>query len=550
MLRVLTIIIRLLISLNILLMLGCETKPYSDKTYKVGGVIIGLTDEGLVVSNQKGERLDLLGNQFRFTTELREGEAYSVSVVKQPQTQVCKVYYGIGVVKDRSIDDIEIRCRSWKLEALFFQDSAGDASDLKFAQDSSNHAAAVWESKTNDSAVSDIFVNLYSHSSGVWFAGKKLNIESIGRSFNPQLAAKGDRNLVVVWQGESDSHQTIYVTEYTNTLGWVLPVSLPSVTNLNDATNPQVVMSELGQVMVVWQQSDGTAERIWSSVRDSQSGWGWAVPKRVNLGTDDSDAREVSIAMDTNGDVAAVWLQENESGLYDVWSNTYSAKSGQWSAQSVSIESNDSDATPPRVTVDGNNNILAAWTQESEVADNRSLWVNIFNMGDNQDLGESKQSWGEAVELVVDQAGDATGDIQVMAYRSTQVIVVWIQSDGSEADTDRIWAATHSPEGPWTGGELPVIDGDSSDPALDAESLHIAQDDDGNVLLVWKQAFASHSDIWAKIYTPISGWGRSIPIERIDSLNSSEQPAIAMGPNGQAIAVWRKGGDLFFNLFE
>jgi hypothetical protein len=91
--------------------------------------------------------------------------------------------------------------------------------------------------------------------------------------------------------------------------------------------------------------------------------------------------------------------------------------------------------------------------------------------------------------------------------------------------------STHS----WTGRTLLETD-DSGD----AESAKIAFDVNGNALAVWHQSDGTYFHIWAKRYTPATGW-RSVP-QRIDTddIGDSKYPDVQLDASGNAIAVWQQ----------
>lgn len=539
----------LLICVFLALVAGCETQPYSDKTYSISGTLTGLTTEGLEISDLSGERLELVGKQFSFTKKLRTGEPYEVMITKQPPLQVCKVHNGSGVVEELNIENVEIHCRSWLEEEPIFSQSSSVTKDIQFSLDEGRHAVAVWQQDvtTGTGVESNIMASLYSRSDDNWFSTVRVNQEQSGAAKKPQLAVLGDRNLIVVWQQTDENGENIYVARYMgDELGWSSPVAVSLNTGGRDAVDPKIALNKAGQAMIVWQQSDGILERIWSSVLNTEDGWGWELPRIVNTGFPLGDASQVDIVVDPAGNVAATWMQSDGGGITDILTNIYVSAAGAWS-NPIRIENSSNSATSPRITLDSNGNVLVAWVQKSALDDDLSVWVNILSRRNNV------VSWTVAEELAVERGVDASPDIQAAAYGSGQIIVVWSQEDGSTENTKRIWAVTRSAEGQWSGGLLANFS--QSGPEKDSENPQIAQDSDGNVIVVWKQSILNttvHTEIWANIYTPVSGWGTPRPIDGTSTENSV-QPRIAMGANGEAMAIWRKEGltgDLVSNRFE
>ncbi len=76
---------------------GSATPP---PTYAIGGTVTGLTDTGLVLQNNGGDRLKLAPSDtaFTFATRLVSGASYAVTVAAQPASQTCVVINGSGAV--------------------------------------------------------------------------------------------------------------------------------------------------------------------------------------------------------------------------------------------------------------------------------------------------------------------------------------------------------------------------------------------------------------------------------------------------------------------
>jgi hypothetical protein len=85
----------------------CETGNFS-----VGGRVTRLRGlGGLVIQNNGGDDLSIAGNgRFTFPTRLPSGASYDVTIRRQPLFDRCEVRDGSGTVRDRDVDDVEVRC--------------------------------------------------------------------------------------------------------------------------------------------------------------------------------------------------------------------------------------------------------------------------------------------------------------------------------------------------------------------------------------------------------------------------------------------------------
>ena len=88
------------------LLASCKLNP----TYKVGGIASGLTSGGLVLQNNGGDDLAISSNgPFTFSTALKKGKGYNVTVLTQPSGQNCTVANGTGTIS-RNVTDVRVDC--------------------------------------------------------------------------------------------------------------------------------------------------------------------------------------------------------------------------------------------------------------------------------------------------------------------------------------------------------------------------------------------------------------------------------------------------------
>jgi len=84
----------------------------TSKSYSITGIVRGLT--GTVVINNNGiENLTITKNgYFTFTNAIASGESYNIKVLTNPSDQICTTSLNVGVVSDRDITNVDIRCSS------------------------------------------------------------------------------------------------------------------------------------------------------------------------------------------------------------------------------------------------------------------------------------------------------------------------------------------------------------------------------------------------------------------------------------------------------
>lgn len=82
------------------------------ESFSVGGSLSGVSAT-LILQNNAGDDLSLNSDgEFTFATFLAEGSAYSVTVLTQPEGQICTVTHGTGIITSVNITNIEVTCAS------------------------------------------------------------------------------------------------------------------------------------------------------------------------------------------------------------------------------------------------------------------------------------------------------------------------------------------------------------------------------------------------------------------------------------------------------
>jgi len=222
------------------------------------------------------------------------------------------------------------------------------------------------------------------------------------------------------------------------------------------------------------------------------------------------------------------------------WS--FTTADGQWQNIGL-IETNDAGhATAPRVSVDRNGNAIAVWAEPDSPSSGYFVWASRYDMASG--------SWTTPIKLDVTTKGsNAIPSIDMGMDNEGNAIVAWNQTDGlSDYGTllpDSIWSRRYTVDSGWLSAEKI----DNSD-TFEAVNPRIAMNSNGIALVVWSQKDETdyQSSIWFNRYAPGSGWNGAMLIE-----NSSEyavNPRIAMDPNGNAIAIWQQRTDaLRMNLW-
>lgn len=290
-----------------------------------------------------------------------------------------------------------------------------------------------------------------------------------------------------------------------SSLNWETPLLLESGTG--DARYPQIDVDSLGNAIVVWYQSDGTADSIYASRYDAASGT-WGSAQLIESITETCWFPQVVI--DPDGDAIAVWTTWSE-----LHTNRYDVVTGEWgiAAPIASVRS----LGYPEIAVDASGNAMVVWN-DTDSSMNAYIRANRYNAVSK--IWEGTVTIKTNVytvfylfplpKVVMDSTGNA--------------IAVWLQrlSDGSY----HIYASRYDVGGGAWGAAGALNTGT----AMNIQSHQIAMDSSGNAIVVWEQADGS---IHANRYVAGAGWQGSQVIASQGSM-----PHIGMNSAGDAIAVW------------
>ena len=149
-----------------------------------------------------------------------------------------------------------------------------------------------------------------------------------------------------------------------------------------------------------------------------------------------------------------------------------------------------------------------------------ATWVGCTD-GDKNGLEPGVYSW-----TFEEPIGSDASEARLAVSASGSAVAVWVGYDG-------VWTNQYTPGAGW---EMPqVIDGTAETYAIEPD---VAIDPSGNAVAVW-QAGGTPAAIMASSFAPGSGWEAAAPIDpNASSEQDPEYPRVAMGPNGDAMAVW------------
>jgi hypothetical protein len=329
-------------------------------------------------------------------------------------------------------------------------------------------------------------------------------------AFYPALAVDPNGNAVSVWQQAGETNRGIWANRYTAGSGWGTAVRVD--VEEGDRSGPQVAIDASGNAIAVWNQSDGARENIWANRSSPDGSWGVAqLIETENLG----HASSPRVAMDPDGNATAVWHQ-SDGERASIWANRYTPSSG-WGVADTIEKNDEGEARLPYVAMDPDGNAMVVWHQSDGTRFN--IWASRYD-----------GTWGTPQLIDSDDTGDAdTAEVGLDA--DGRATAVWKQFDGISVG---IWADRYVPGSGW-GIAVRIEENDFGD----ALRPRLAVSANGDAVAVWLQSDGSRLNVWSNAYTPSERWGRALPIELSSGEGEQgEEPAVAMDPNGHAMAVW------------
>ena len=268
----------------------------------------------------------------------------------------------------------------------------------------------------------------------------------------------------------------------------------------------------------VWLQTN-IVENVWANLYDGTADtWGTAT---MIESIDGESAEDPSVGIDDNGYAFAVWRQQDAASPYNIYANRYDVAGTMWEG-AVLLESDDANnATAPAIAVDGDGNATAAWYQASG---------GPFNITANQ-YDTAGSMWGAAGGVDSSDVGNAI-DPALGVDGAGNVIAVWAQSDGTYFN---VYANRYDVgDGSWDAMDALV---DSED-AGNVESPQVAVNEAGNAVAVWRQRDATLYNVWSNRYDATGdSWGTAELLET-GSAGNADPPQVAIDNSGSAVAVW------------
>ena len=294
---------------------------------------------------------------------------------------------------------------------------------------------------------------------------------------------------------------------------WSSPCSVSEVGG-GSVCDPQIAVDSNGNVTAVWVNFGETYWSIQSSTKPN--GGSWQETPDV-LSAQDHIPTAPQIAVDPSGNTVVVWVEKDS-----VIRASARPCGGGWQRGADTLSSSELPATfsqLPHVVIDANGNATAVWK--------------LFD-GNDFIIQASSRPYGGVWQTVPDAvSGEGAGNNcpQAAVDSRGNAVAVWQQNDGSNL----LINVSQKPfEGSWQDPSTAI-----SQRYCDSVNPQVAADANGNVTAVWECCLDGAWGIQSST-KPVNGsWTDPVTISTLTEPRSFSQAArLAIDGDGNATAVW------------
>lgn len=287
--------------------------------------------------------------------------------------------------------------------------------------------------------------------------------------------------------------------------GWLPPqdVSAPS----SYPQSQQLALNAAGDAVAVWSGFVGGHATIQGAFRPA--GGTWAPQNVSGLG---QSAVFPSVALDAAGNAIAVWSRSN--GTNTIVQASVRPAGGSWQA-AEDLSAPGQDASDAHVAMNAAGEAIAVWRRS--------------NGGDpivQASVRPPGGSWGPPVDL---SATGSASNPKVALNAAGDAAVVWFAWDGSSL-VNLVHGAARPAGEPWQAAQTLSATGGS------AMNPKVVVDAGGNVIAIWTRSNGTRDIVQAASRPAGGSWQPAQDLSTPDQ--NAFDPQVAVGPGGDAIAVW------------
>ncbi|MBX7106718.1 MAG: putative Ig domain-containing protein, partial [Gemmataceae bacterium] len=205
------------------------------------------------------------------------------------------------------------------------------------------------------------------NSDGVKVGGEtRINVTTTGTQSAPQIAVDLAGNFVVAWQGAGNGNDIWY--RRFSAAGTALDLAdiRANSSTASEQTLPSLAVDAEGDFTLAW--ADGTTPNLDVRARFFKAnGTPFGADFRVNTYTT-NDQTAPHVSLDADGDAIITWQSFGQSSGWDVFAQRVS-RAGSLSGTEFQLNTyTTGDQTSPRVAYDADGDLAAVWVSNNQVA--------------------------------------------------------------------------------------------------------------------------------------------------------------------------------------
>jgi len=353
-------------------------------------------------------------------------------------------------------------------------DGANGGSGACTGADSSGNACALWVDYRNE-IMGDIYSS-YRPSGGAWQENKRVDDCGAGTWVSsPDVAVDVNGNTYAVWgDARSGNNWDIYFSHTISGGDWSANERVDNGVGDSNVWYPSIAVDSSGNLYAVWKDERGGDSDIYFSYRPS--GGTWQPDVRVDSGGT-STAGSPDITVDSNGNIYVVW-EDYRNGNFDIYFSSSSSPAGPWSSdERIDNGPSNKNAYGPVIGSDSYGNLYCVWRDYRDALD---LYFSYRLFGENWSYNERVNTSGSThyPAIAVDPSGNSH--------------LAW--HDGSSGNKDIYYS--YRPSGSyWGTGER--IDDDTE--GHNAEQPAIAATASGHIYVVWQDDRSGTYEIYSAV---------------------------------------------------
>lgn len=381
------------------------------------------------------------------------------------------------------------------------------------------------------SAAGVVYVNRFDVGTGVWSPPQAISGNPHLQINEPQLAADGAGNAVLVWAQGNQQRLALYASRFTAATGsWEMPRLISTDAPNSANAMARVVARADGVITVAWRRAGAG---VYASTASMDTNFGWVAPIRIDDPDTPSDNAVATLAIAVSptpgGRAAIAWSTGNLFENAEVWVSEFSG-SVPWPFARPRKLSNPGSVSDREVgvSVDGAGQVHVLWHHDESVSSSNNSTLQFAHFdGSNW---SAPRALGPARGVAFGNAIASNTELG----RQSATWVSWLDTFGS---SPRVMAARlrgGTADAPQVIGLPPV------------SSLNVNQrsaltvDRAGNVVVGWTTGTTSAEGrvMAARYVARLNAWQAVRTLDQ-QPLGSSFTPILAGNAVGDVLVAWR-----------